>query len=64
LLIPALGSSLPDYVWTQILDIPAFMVPDANADEANHAPNENIEIERFVAGINTGAVRLAYVGMR
>jgi acetylornithine deacetylase/succinyl-diaminopimelate desuccinylase-like protein len=62
LLIPALGGSLPDYVWTQILGIPAFTVPYANADEANHAPNENIEIERFIAGIKTGAAMLSYLG--
>ncbi len=62
LLIPALGGSLPDYVWTQTLGIPAFTVPYANADEANHAPNENIEIERFIAGIKTGAAMLTYLG--
>jgi acetylornithine deacetylase/succinyl-diaminopimelate desuccinylase-like protein len=62
LLIPALGGSLPDYVWTQILGVPAFTVPYANADEANHAPNENLEVERFFAGIKTGAAMLAYLG--
>jgi acetylornithine deacetylase/succinyl-diaminopimelate desuccinylase-like protein len=62
LLIPALGGSLPDYVWTQILGIPAFTVPYANADESNHAPNENIEIERFIAGVKTGAAMLSYLG--
>ena len=48
---PALGGSLPDYVFTKMLGIPAFGVPYANADEANHAPNENIEVERFFGGI-------------
>ena len=62
LLIPALGGSLPDYVFTKILGIPAFTVPYANADEANHAPNENLEIERFFMGIKTGAAMLAYLG--
>jgi acetylornithine deacetylase/succinyl-diaminopimelate desuccinylase-like protein len=62
LLLPALGGSLPDYVFTKILNIPAFVVPYANADESNHAPNENLEVERFIAGIKTGAAMLMYVG--
>jgi acetylornithine deacetylase/succinyl-diaminopimelate desuccinylase-like protein len=62
LLVPALGGSLPDYVFTKILGIPAFGVPYANADEANHAPNENIEVERFFGGVKTGAAMLAYLG--
>lgn len=41
-LIPALGGSLPDYVWTNILGFPSLIVPYANADESNHALNENI----------------------
>ena len=64
LLAPALGGSLPEYVFTKILGVPAFTVPYANADEANHAPNENIEVERFFMGIKTGAAMLAYLGAR
>ncbi|MGH9244983.1 MAG: M20/M25/M40 family metallo-hydrolase [Acidimicrobiales bacterium] len=59
LLVPALGGSLPDYVFTKTLGLPAFGVPYANADEANHAPNENLEVERFYSGIRTGAAMLA-----
>ncbi len=62
LLVPALGGSLPDYVFTKILGIPAFTVPYANADESNHAPNENLEVERFFQGIKTGAAMLSYLG--
>jgi acetylornithine deacetylase/succinyl-diaminopimelate desuccinylase-like protein len=62
LLVPALGGSLPDYVFTKTLGIPAFTVPYANADEANHAPNENLEVERFFMGIKTGAAMLTYLG--
>jgi acetylornithine deacetylase/succinyl-diaminopimelate desuccinylase-like protein len=64
LLVPAMGGSLPDYVFTKTLGIPAFGVPYANADEANHAPNENLEIERFYKGIKTGAAMLTYLGER
>ena len=40
LLVPSAGGSLPDYVFTKVLGVPAFSVPYANPDEANHAPNE------------------------
>lgn len=59
LLVPAMGGSLPDYVWTKVLGVPSFVTPYANADEANHAPNENLEVERFFKGIKTGAALLA-----
>jgi len=62
LLVPAMGGSLPNYVFTKILGLPAFTVPYANADEANHAPNENIELERFIGGIKTGAAILTALG--
>jgi acetylornithine deacetylase/succinyl-diaminopimelate desuccinylase-like protein len=61
LLVPALGGSLPDYVFTKVLGIPAFTVPYANPDESNHAPNENIEVERFYRGIKTGVAMLSYL---
>lgn len=62
LLVPALGGSLPDYVFTKTLGLPAFGVPYANADESNHAPNENLQIIRFYAGIRTGAAMLTEIG--
>ncbi|OAN86993.1 M20/M25/M40 family metallo-hydrolase [Sulfitobacter geojensis] len=62
LLYPTVGGSLPDYVWTKILKKPAFVVPYANADEANHAPNENLEVVRFIDGIRTGASLLFELG--
>lgn len=62
LLVPAMGGSLPNYVFTKTLGIPAFGVPYANADEANHAPNENMEVARFFKGIKTGAAMLSYLG--
>jgi acetylornithine deacetylase/succinyl-diaminopimelate desuccinylase-like protein len=62
LLVPAMGGSLPNYVFTKTLGLHTFVVPYANADEANHAPNENLEIERFIMGIKTGAAMLTYLG--
>jgi acetylornithine deacetylase/succinyl-diaminopimelate desuccinylase-like protein len=58
LLVPAMGGSLPEYVFTKTLGMPVFGIPYANADEANHAPNENLEVERFFLGIKTGAAML------
>src|SRR4051794_38743888 len=49
--VPLLGGSLPDAVWTRTLGLPSFLVPYANPDEDNHAPNENITVDRFHAGI-------------
>lgn len=57
--VPLLGGSLPDAVWTQTLGVPSFLVPYANPDEDNHAPNENIKVDRFHAGIRTAATLLA-----
>ncbi|NJM05769.1 M20 family dipeptidase [Candidatus Gracilibacteria bacterium] len=62
LLVPAMGGSLPEYVWTKILGVPAFVVPYANFDEANHAPNENIVIDCFIRGIKTGVAIMTYLG--
>ncbi len=62
LLFPVLGGSLPDYVFTKILGLPAFGTPYANADEANHAPNENLTLECFHKGIRTGAALLSELG--
>lgn len=62
LLIPAGFGSLPGYVFTKILGIPAFVTPYANPDEANHAPNENLTLSCFHDGIRTGAALLHELG--
>jgi acetylornithine deacetylase/succinyl-diaminopimelate desuccinylase-like protein len=59
LVFPSLGGSLPDYVFTKILGAPAFVTPYANADEANHAPNENLKLDCFHNGIRTGVALLS-----
>jgi acetylornithine deacetylase/succinyl-diaminopimelate desuccinylase-like protein len=51
LLMPALGGTLPDWVWTQLLGAPSLGLPFANVDESNHGPNENIEVDRYLAGV-------------
>lgn len=62
LICPAGGGTLPAYVFTKILGLPSFGTPYANADESNHAPNENIRIDCFLNGIRTGAALLDGLG--
>jgi acetylornithine deacetylase/succinyl-diaminopimelate desuccinylase-like protein len=52
---PSSGGSLPDYAFTRDLKLPLVKVPYANVDEANHAPNENMELSRYYAGIKISA---------
>ncbi len=47
----SLGGSLTDSVWTSTLGVPSVLVPYANADESSHAPNENLDLDKFYAGI-------------
>jgi acetylornithine deacetylase/succinyl-diaminopimelate desuccinylase-like protein len=61
-IVPAMGGSLPNYVFTKTLGLPTFLVPYANADESNHAPNENMEVERVIKGIKTGVSMLVRLG--
>ena len=44
LLVPALGGSLPLYLFTEKLGKPAIILPVANHDNNQHASNENIRI--------------------
>jgi len=62
MLHPAMGGSLPEYAFTKTLGVPCFGVPFANPDEANHAPNENMEVERFFRGIKTAAAIMVEIG--
>ncbi len=62
LIYPAGFGSLPGYAFTDILGIDHFVTPYGNADEANHAPNENLKIECFYNGIRTGAALLDRLG--
>lgn len=56
---PALGGSLPDYVFTRVLGLPSFIIPYANEDEANHSPNENMRVDLFYRGIVATAEMLS-----
>jgi acetylornithine deacetylase/succinyl-diaminopimelate desuccinylase-like protein len=56
--VPNLGGSIPDYLFTQTLGLPSVWVPYAPHDEANHAPNESTTIEGFLNGIRSTAAAL------
>lgn len=59
---PSGGGTLPLYVFTKIMGLHTFMVPYANHDEANHAPNENMTLKCFHDGIRTSAALLRQIG--
>ena len=50
--VPTLGGSLPLYLFNEILQTPLVVVPIANHDNNQHAPNENIRIANLWYGID------------
>jgi acetylornithine deacetylase/succinyl-diaminopimelate desuccinylase-like protein len=58
LIVPSLGATTPDYVFTKILGIPSMVVPYAPYDEQNHAPNESTTLSCLLRGIKTTAYLL------
>lgn len=60
--VPVAGGSLPMWVFTRALGRPALLLPFGNVDEANHAPNENFDLERFCQGIAISAATLLALG--
>lgn len=57
-MLPPQGGTLPIAPLTDGLELPTFGVPCANVDENNHAPNENLDIDRFMTGIKSIAAIL------
>jgi len=57
-LAPALGGSLPLYLFTDMLDKPLMIVPIANHDDNQHAPDENLRIRNLWYGIDLYAALL------
>ena len=58
LLVPALGGSLPLYLFTQVMERPALITPIANHDDNQHAANENLRIANLWYGIDLYAALL------
>jgi acetylornithine deacetylase/succinyl-diaminopimelate desuccinylase-like protein len=60
--LPTLGASMPDYIFTRVLGVPSIGIPYANPDENNHSPNENLALDDFYAGIVTSTYILEALG--
>lgn len=54
-LLPALGGSLPIYVFIDILNVPTIGISIANHDNNQHQPDENIRIGHLWKAIKTFA---------
>jgi hypothetical protein len=50
LIVPSLGATTPDYLFTRVLGVPSVVVPLAPADQGNHGPNESGKLSLFLAG--------------
>ena len=59
---PLLGGSLPIAPIGEVLATPFVIVPIVNADNSQHAPNENLRMKEFRAGIGFYAALLAEAG--
>ena len=53
IIFPSIGASGPNFVFTNILRQPCFLVPYAGVDQCNHGPNENFALDGFFNGIKT-----------
>ncbi len=52
ILMPSLGGSLPLYLFTEVLNAPVVIVPIANHDNNQHAPDENLRLANLWYGID------------
>ncbi len=54
-LAPTAGGSVPIWAFTDILGLPTFLVPYANANNRQHSPNEHLRLDHLFQGIRTTA---------
>jgi acetylornithine deacetylase/succinyl-diaminopimelate desuccinylase-like protein len=64
LVVPALGGTTPDFVFTRLLGLASIVVPLAPYDENNHAPNESTKVSLYLAGIRSGLHLIESLGKR
>ena len=60
--IPLLGGSLPLFNLFQHVQKPMYIIPFAQPDQGNHAPNENLMLEWFEKGVITSLMLLKNLG--
>ena len=58
-LLPTFGGSLPLYLFTDVLAAPVVIVPIANHDDNQHAPDENLRLANLFYGIDLMAAIFA-----
>jgi acetylornithine deacetylase/succinyl-diaminopimelate desuccinylase-like protein len=56
--LPSLGGSLPLYLFDELGDAPVVIVPIANHDDNQHAPDENLRLANLEYGIDLMAALL------
>ena len=59
---PTLGGSVPMYLFREPKATPAIILPIANHDDNQHAPNENLRLQNLWDGIETFAALFAGLG--
>jgi acetylornithine deacetylase/succinyl-diaminopimelate desuccinylase-like protein len=59
---PLMGGSLPIAPIGEVLGTPFVIAPIVNADNSQHAPNENLRMKEFRQGIGLYAALLAAIG--
>jgi acetylornithine deacetylase/succinyl-diaminopimelate desuccinylase-like protein len=57
-----MGGSLPISSIGEVLGAPFVIAPIVNADNSQHAPNENLRMKEFRRGIELYAALLALAG--
>jgi len=57
--LPMMGSSVPLYVFAEVLQAPVIGLPIFNHDNSQHAANENLRLRNLWDGIDTYAAMLA-----
>jgi acetylornithine deacetylase/succinyl-diaminopimelate desuccinylase-like protein len=61
-IVPLMGGSLPIAPIGEVLGTPFVIVPIVNADNNQHAPNENLRMKEFRRGVSLYAALLAEFG--
>ena len=61
-IVPLSGGSLPIAPISEVLGVPFVITPIVNADNNQHAPNENLRMREFRQGIGLYAALLAEAG--
>lgn len=60
--LPTMGGSVPMYLFTEMLNTPAIILPIANHDNNQHAENENLRLQNLWDGIEMYAAVFAKLG--